>query len=83
MIYKDLFILWRNKMSTKKFQISARVVAERMDNVTQMVIDGKVNVNVGSLALNEFRAVMSAYKLQLEQSKITGKPMENPLVNMD
>ena len=70
-------------MSDKRFQISARKVAERMDATAQQVVDGKVNVNVGTMAISEFKAIMSAYRLQLDESKITGKPVVNPLVNMD
>ena len=70
-------------MSEKKFQISAREVAKRMDVATQAVIDGKTNVNVGTMAISEFKAILSAYRLQLDESKITGKPVVNPLVNMD
>lgn len=70
-------------MGDKRFQISARAVAKRMDETAEAVISGKVNVNVGTMAISEFKAIMSAYRLQLDESKITGKPVENPLVNMD
>ena len=70
-------------MNEKKFQFSAREVGRLMDETTRKVVSGETNVNVGTMMISEFKAIMSAYRLQLDHSKITGKPMENPLVNMD
>lgn len=80
MIYNSIM---EKIMAKERFQISARSVIEKMDKATDAVLAGKTNVNVGSMVISEYKVILATFRLQLEQSKITGKPMENPLVNMD
>ena len=65
-----------------KFQISARDVAKRMDEVTKAVVNGEANVNVGNMMIGEYKALMASYRLQVEVSKMTGKPLGSTLVDM-
>lgn len=65
-----------------KYQVSARNMAQTMDEVTAKVYTGDVNVSVGSLAVNQFKAILQAHKLQIEESKLSGKPLLDPIVDM-
>ena len=70
----------------KNTQISMREVGLRMDAVAAKIADPKdkdFNVNVGTLMVKEFNSLLSAYRLQLDVSRLTGNQIENPLVNMD
>jgi len=70
----------------KSSQVSMRAVAKRMDDVVDKIVDPKnkdYNVNVGVMMIKEFNSFLSAYRLQLEISKLTGQPVENPIISMD
>lgn len=70
----------------KNTQISMRAVGLRMDEVAAKIADPKdkdFNVNVGTLMVKEFNSLLSAYRLQLDVSRLTGNQIENPIVNMD
>ena len=70
----------------KNTKISMRAVALRMDEVATKIVDPgnkEINVNVGTMMIKEFNSLLSAYRLQLDISRLTGKPIENPIVSMD
>ena len=64
------------------FTISAREITREMDEITKAVFEGKVNVNIGTMAISKFKVILQAHKLQLDEARITGKPIVNYLVDM-
>lgn len=70
-------------MNDKKFEISARTIARKMDEATDLVLAGTKNVNVGNMMISEFKAVTAFYRMQLDISRLTGKAIDTPIINMD